>query len=101
MYIHRRYIKTVLNLEKGARAIVCNGQLIGPLDDDEEFTNEDFSLLERFTQSTYDDKLLKKLIKGQLLENDEYGMIKNQYETIYDIKYVIYNKYVTFFRFFI
>lgn len=101
MYIHRRYIKTVLNLEKGARAIVCNGRLIGPLDDDEEFTNEDFSLLERFTQSTYDDKLLKKLIKGQLLENDEYGMIKKSMKP-YMIKYVIYNKYVTlFFRFFI
>ncbi|OAD52233.1 UDP-glucose:glycoprotein glucosyltransferase [Eufriesea mexicana] len=70
--MHRRYVKTVLNLEKGVRAIVCNGRLIGPLDDGEEFTSEDFSLLERFSQSTYDDKLFKKLIKGELLENDEY-----------------------------
>ncbi|XP_076247159.1 UDP-glucose-glycoprotein glucosyltransferase isoform X2 [Calliopsis andreniformis] len=70
--LHQYYVKTVLNLEKGARAIVCNGRLIGPLNKDEEFTSEDFSLLERFSQSTYGDKLFKKLIKGQLLEDDEY-----------------------------
>lgn len=71
--MHQQYVKTVLNLERGMRAIVCNGRLIGPLDDGEEFTSEDFSLLERFSQSTYDDKLFKKLIKGQILDNDEYG----------------------------
>ncbi|XP_076640007.1 UDP-glucose-glycoprotein glucosyltransferase [Colletes latitarsis] len=70
--IHRLYVKTVLNLEKGTRAIVCNGRLIGPLDVDEEFTSEDFSLLERFSHNSYGDKLFKKLIKGQLLEDDEY-----------------------------
>ncbi|CAK9802630.1 UDP-glucose:glycoprotein glucosyltransferase [Anthophora quadrimaculata] len=74
LIVYRRYVKMVLNLEKGARAIVCNGRLIGPLDDGEEFTSEDFSLLERFSQSTYGDKFFKKLIKGQLLEDndDEY-----------------------------
>lgn len=75
--IHRYYVKTVLKLTKGARAIVCNGRLIGPLDKHEEFTSEDFSLLERFSHSTYGDKLFKKLIKGQLLEDDEYGMKNN------------------------
>lgn len=68
-------MKTVLSLEKGTRAIVCNGRLIGPLDNDEEFTSDDFSVLERFSQSSYGDKLFKKLIKGHLLEDDddEYG----------------------------
>lgn len=70
--LHRHYAKTVLNLEEGSRAIVCNGRLIGPLDSNEEFTSEDFSLLERFSQNTYGDKLFRKLIKGQLLEEDEY-----------------------------
>ncbi|XP_053979752.1 UDP-glucose:glycoprotein glucosyltransferase isoform X1 [Hylaeus volcanicus] len=69
---HRVYVKTVLNLEKGARAIVCNGRLIGPLENNEEFTSEDFSLLERFSQNSYGDKLFNKLIKGQLFEDDEY-----------------------------
>lgn len=72
--VHRRYAKTVLNMENGARAIVCNGRLIGPLDNGEEFTSDDFALLERFSQSTYDNTLFKKLIKGQLLEDeDAYG----------------------------
>ncbi|CAL7942835.1 unnamed protein product [Xylocopa violacea] len=69
--VHRQYVKTVLGLERGTRAIVCNGRVIGPLDDGEEFTSEDFSLLERFSRSTYDDKLFKRLIKGQLLEDDD------------------------------
>nr|XP_012149315.1 PREDICTED: UDP-glucose:glycoprotein glucosyltransferase isoform X2 [Megachile rotundata] len=70
--VHQYYVKTVLKLAKGVTAIVCNGRLIGPLDENEEFTSEDFSLLERFSQSSYGDKLFKKLIKGQLLEDDEY-----------------------------
>lgn len=72
--MYQRYVKTVLNIEKGVRGIVCNGRLIGPFDDNEEFSNEDFSLLERFSQTSYGDKLFKKLIKEQLLEDDEYGM---------------------------
>ncbi|XP_048265271.1 UDP-glucose:glycoprotein glucosyltransferase isoform X3 [Bombus terrestris] len=72
LFVHRQYVKTVLNLQQGVRAIVCNGRLIGPLDEGEEFTSEDFSLLERFSQSTYDDKSFKMLIKEQLLENDEH-----------------------------
>lgn len=72
--MHRLYVKMVLNLEEGARAIICNGRLIGPLDNNEEFTSEDFSLLERFSQNSYGIKLFTKLIKGQLLEYDEYGM---------------------------
>ncbi|XP_076685306.1 UDP-glucose-glycoprotein glucosyltransferase isoform X3 [Andrena cerasifolii] len=69
--LHRHYVKTVLNLEKGSRAIICNGRLIGPLDNDEEFTSDDFSVLERFSQSSYGDKLFKKLIKGHLLDDDD------------------------------
>ncbi|KAG7199513.1 hypothetical protein KM043_014130 [Ampulex compressa] len=70
--LHRHYAKSVLELEKGARAIVCNGRLIGPLNTEEEFSSDDFSLLERFSQSTYGEKLFKKLIKGRLLQDDEY-----------------------------
>ncbi|XP_033331398.1 UDP-glucose-glycoprotein glucosyltransferase isoform X1 [Megalopta genalis] len=70
--IHRQYVKAVLNMEAGARAIVCNGRLVGPFDDNEGFTSEDLSLLERFSHSSYGEKLFKKLIKEQLLEDDEY-----------------------------
>ncbi|XP_024937212.1 UDP-glucose:glycoprotein glucosyltransferase isoform X2 [Cephus cinctus] len=70
--VHRHYAKAVLGLEKGSRAVICNGRIIGPFDENEEFTNEDFSLLERFSHSTYGDKLFKNLFKSQLFDDDEY-----------------------------
>lgn len=73
LLLHQHYIKNVLNLEMEARAVLCNGRIIGPLDSGEEFTSEDFSLLERFSQSTYGDKLFMKLIKDQIFNEDEYG----------------------------
>lgn len=74
LLLHEHYIKNVLNLKTGTRAVLCNGRIIGPLDSDEEFTSEDFSLLERFSQSTYGDKLFMKLIKDRIFNEDEYGM---------------------------
>ncbi|KAF7287176.1 hypothetical protein GWI33_002543 [Rhynchophorus ferrugineus] len=55
----RVYSQRVLNLKEGERAVVANGRVLGPLDDDESFTGEDFSLLERFTSATYLDKINK------------------------------------------
>lgn len=72
--VHRHYARNVLDLKTDGRAIVCNGRVIGPLDDGEEFTSEDFALLERFSQSTYGEKLLNNLIKLQAIEDDDdYG----------------------------
>ncbi|XP_047366597.1 UDP-glucose:glycoprotein glucosyltransferase isoform X4 [Vespa velutina] len=69
---HAYYAKQVLGLEKGVTTVLCNGRMIGPLDTNEEFTNEDFSLLERFSHSTYGDKLFKSLIKPQSEDDDDY-----------------------------
>lgn len=71
---HAHYAKQVLGLEKGATTVLCNGRIIGPLDNNEEFTNDDFSLLERFSHSTYGDKLFKNLIKSQSEDDDDYGI---------------------------
>lgn len=70
---HRHYARTVLNMEKGTRAVVCNGRVIGPLNDDEDFLSDDFELLQRFSESTYGDKLFKALVKKQLFNDDDYG----------------------------
>ncbi|KAL0109124.1 hypothetical protein PUN28_014311 [Cardiocondyla obscurior] len=70
--LHQHYVKSVLNMDLEARAVLCNGRIIGPLDNNEEFTSEDFSLLERFSQSTYGEKLFMKLIKDQIFDEDEY-----------------------------
>lgn len=53
----RVYSQRVLSLKAGQRAVIANGRVLGPLDDDETFTVEDFSLLERFSRSTYLDKI--------------------------------------------
>ena len=69
--VHRYYAKNVLDLDENYRAIICNGRVIGPLEDTEDFTTEDFALLERFSQSTYGEKLLTNLIKIQAIEDDD------------------------------
>ncbi|XP_016841360.1 UDP-glucose:glycoprotein glucosyltransferase isoform X1 [Nasonia vitripennis] len=70
--VQQHYAKHVLSLSSNGRIVVFNGRILGPFDDDEEFTSEDFALLERFSQSTYGDKLFKYLMKSQLFDDDEY-----------------------------
>jgi hypothetical protein len=41
----------------------------------EEFSSDDFALLERFSQSTYGDKLFK-FLRNEINNNDAYGMLK-------------------------
>lgn len=64
----RVYSQRVLNLKEGERAVVANGRVLGPLSDNESFTGEDFSLLERFTSATYLDKINKAI---QATDDDE------------------------------
>lgn len=73
--LHQYYVKTVLNMEIETSAVLCNGRIIGPLDTNEEFTSDDFSLLERFSQSTYGEKLFMKLIKDEIFNEDDYGIL--------------------------
>lgn len=44
-------------MDASQRGVVANGRVLGPLDDDENFLIEDFSLLERFTSSSYLEKI--------------------------------------------
>ena len=71
--VHAYFSKHILNLNDRERGVICNGRVIGPLNEEEEFTTEDFSLLDRFSQSSYGDKLFKYLLNSQFLEDDEYG----------------------------
>lgn len=43
--------------------MISNGRFIGPFNDNETFTQEDFALLERYSLSSYGDKLLEALKK--------------------------------------
>lgn len=55
--MHKMFCRDILSFDGGNRAIINNGRLLGPLVDGEEFTVDDFSLLERFSLSTYVDRI--------------------------------------------
>uniref|UniRef100_A0A8C5I6X6 UDP-glucose ceramide glucosyltransferase-like 1 n=1 Tax=Gouania willdenowi TaxID=441366 RepID=A0A8C5I6X6_GOUWI len=47
----RLFCRDVLKLGPGQRAVISNGRILGPLEDNEEFTVQDFHLLEKITLS--------------------------------------------------
>nr|CAH7747311.1 unnamed protein product [Callosobruchus chinensis] len=53
----RIYCQRVLQLKEGERAVVANGRVLGPLEENEGFTGEDFGLLERFSNTLYLEKI--------------------------------------------
>ncbi|KAL3281194.1 hypothetical protein HHI36_004410 [Cryptolaemus montrouzieri] len=57
----RVYCQRVLGLSAGQRAVVANGRILGPLEDEEDFVEEDFSLFERFSSVQYLDKIVEAL----------------------------------------
>lgn len=59
----RVYCQRVLNLDAQKRSVIANGRVLGPLEQNEEFTAEDFSLLERYSFTTYGEKIQKVLSK--------------------------------------
>ncbi|GAB1602450.1 UDP-glucose:glycoprotein glucosyltransferase 1-like [Argonauta hians] len=50
--VHHMFIERVLTLAPGSHAIIGNGKVIGPLSEDEVFTQEDFSLFEKHLMQT-------------------------------------------------
>lgn len=58
-----RHQAAALGFPPGSQGLVCNGRVLGPLDPDERFTQDDFSLLERFTVSAHVDKIYTVLTK--------------------------------------
>uniref|UniRef100_A0A674F4V3 UDP-glucose ceramide glucosyltransferase-like 1 n=1 Tax=Salmo trutta TaxID=8032 RepID=A0A674F4V3_SALTR len=51
------FCRDVLKLHTGQRAVVSNGRILGPFEDEEEFNVEDFHLLEKITLSTTAEKV--------------------------------------------
>lgn len=61
--VQQLYCRNMLNVPAGGRAIVTNGRILGPLEETEKFTLDDFALLERFSLNSYGDKILQTLRK--------------------------------------
>ncbi|XP_056352423.1 UDP-glucose:glycoprotein glucosyltransferase 2 isoform X3 [Oenanthe melanoleuca] len=58
---HQMFCQEVLKLLPGQMAVISNGRILGPLDEN-EFHTEDFNLLEKITYSTSSEKI-KALVK--------------------------------------
>uniref|UniRef100_A0A8C1ZIY8 UDP-glucose ceramide glucosyltransferase-like 1 n=1 Tax=Cyprinus carpio TaxID=7962 RepID=A0A8C1ZIY8_CYPCA len=65
LHSQQKYCKEVLKLKAGQRAVVSNGRILSLLDEEEEFSVEDFHLLEKITLRTSAEKIKSK-IKGKL-----------------------------------
>ncbi|XP_053954514.1 UDP-glucose:glycoprotein glucosyltransferase [Anastrepha ludens] len=55
----RTYVQRVLGVKKSSRLVVGNGKIFGPLSSGEQFTMEDFGLIDRFNAFQYGDKIRK------------------------------------------
>ncbi|KAM9802668.1 UDP-glucose:glycoprotein glucosyltransferase 2 isoform 1-T1 [Syngnathus typhle] len=53
----RLFCRDVLKLSPGQRAVISNGRILGPLEEHQEFTAEDFQLLEKITRSSSAEKV--------------------------------------------
>ncbi|XP_022654078.1 UDP-glucose:glycoprotein glucosyltransferase 1-like isoform X2 [Varroa jacobsoni] len=58
--LHQAFART-LKLKPSLRAVIVNGRLLGPLTESEDFTAEDFNLLERLSMAIYGVKLMELL----------------------------------------
>uniref|UniRef100_A0A668ANH5 UDP-glucose ceramide glucosyltransferase-like 1 n=1 Tax=Myripristis murdjan TaxID=586833 RepID=A0A668ANH5_9TELE len=62
-FIHSQqlFCRDVLKLSRGQRAVVSNGRILGPFEEQEEFIVEDFHLLEKIALSTSAEKVKAKV----------------------------------------
>uniref|UniRef100_A0A8C1FQH2 UDP-glucose ceramide glucosyltransferase-like 1 n=1 Tax=Cyprinus carpio carpio TaxID=630221 RepID=A0A8C1FQH2_CYPCA len=61
LHSQQKYCKEVLKLKAGQRAVVSNGRILSLLDEEEEFSVEDFHLLEKITLRTSAEKIKSKI----------------------------------------
>ncbi|KAF5304487.1 hypothetical protein FQA39_LY09683 [Lamprigera yunnana] len=59
----RVYAQRVLKFKENEIGIIANGRVLGPFDETEEFTLDDFALLDRFSSSQYGEKIMAALTK--------------------------------------
>ncbi|XP_035249636.1 UDP-glucose:glycoprotein glucosyltransferase 2 isoform X2 [Anguilla anguilla] len=57
LHSQQLFCRDVLKLKPGQRAVVSNGRILGPFDEEEEFGLEDFHLLEKITLGTSAQKI--------------------------------------------
>ena len=66
---HSVFLEHGLQLARGARAVLVNGRILGPLHENEQFTEDDFILLDKHLSTTINDRLVN-IVKRLKLFND-------------------------------
>lgn len=75
MKMLRVYSQRVLQLKASQNAVVSNGKIIGPLNENESFTVDDFALIERLHNFLHGDKIRKALKKhDDVDESDNFSV---------------------------
>lgn len=63
---HSSFVEHGLQLPRGSRAVIVNGRILGPLDANEQFTEEDFILLDKHLSTTINERLVRIVSKLEL-----------------------------------
>lgn len=66
---HSIFVQQTLNLPAGSRAVLVNGRILGPLDEHEQFTEDDFILLDKHLSTTINDRLIQIVTKLEISNN--------------------------------
>ncbi|CAN7997504.1 unnamed protein product, partial [Ixodes hexagonus] len=66
----RNFPRVGCSIEAHPRNPVMHGYVIGPLEDDEEFNSDDFSLMERYSMSTYGTKIKEVILEEGALPSE-------------------------------
>ncbi|KAM9486664.1 UDP-glucose:glycoprotein glucosyltransferase 2 isoform 2-T2 [Clarias gariepinus] len=61
LHSQQRFCQEVLKVKAGETAVVSNGRVLGPFTEEEEFSTDDFHLLEKLTLSTSAEKVKAKV----------------------------------------
>uniref|UniRef100_A0A3B3C019 Thioredoxin domain-containing protein n=1 Tax=Oryzias melastigma TaxID=30732 RepID=A0A3B3C019_ORYME len=64
---HAAYCRDVLKLRRGQRAVISNGRVIGPLEEEEVFNQDDFLLLENIILKTSGERIKSKVTASDLV----------------------------------
>ena len=72
---HKLFCRNTLKLKPGQSGILSNGRLIGPFEDGEEFSEDDFYTLELFELSSHGKALL------DLVDSVEIANLEADYDT--------------------
>ncbi|CAF4066638.1 unnamed protein product, partial [Rotaria magnacalcarata] len=66
---HSIFVEQGLILPRGSRLVLVNGRILGPLYDREQFTEDDFILLDKHLSTTINDRLIRIVNKLEISSN--------------------------------